>query len=113
MKAGPNWPSFEHLRVRHAEQLAGIAPGHYGALKVKSRRYVILRREDWDRMRADAQAVQDLAAALDLLTLAANAAATHQDEVTIRMLSGASGLCLPVVERFLEGKRPALDMGGS
>ncbi|MCD0164993.1 hypothetical protein [Deinococcus sp. 12RED42] len=106
MKAGPNWPSFEHLRVRHAEQLAGILPGHYGALKVKARRYVILRREDWDLMRADVQAVQDLAAALDLLTLAATAAAKHQDEVTLRMLSGASGLCLPVVEQFLERQRP-------
>ncbi|MCD0166807.1 hypothetical protein [Deinococcus sp. 12RED42] len=113
MKAGPSWPSFEHLRVRHAEQFAGIAPGHYGALKVKARRYVILRREDWERMRADAQAVQDLAAALDLLTLAANAAATHQDEVTFRMLNGASGMCMKTVGAFLERQRPALGGEGS
>lgn len=105
MKTGPSWPSFEHLRVRHAEQLAGIAPGEYGTLKVKARRYVILRREDWDRMHADLRAVRDLAQGLELLTLAANAAATHQDEVTLRLLHSASDLCLPVVERFLE-QRP-------
>lgn len=105
MKAGPSWPSFEHLRVRHAEQLAGVLPGRYGTLKVKARRYVILRREDWDGMHADLRAVHDLAGSLELLALAANTAATHQDEVTLRMLRSTSDLCLPVVERFLE-RRP-------
>lgn len=105
MKAGPSWPSFEHLRVRHAEQLAGIAPGEYGTVRVKARRYVILRREDWERMRADLRAVHDLVRSLELLALAANAAATHQDDVTLRLLRSASDLCLPVVERFLE-RRP-------
>lgn len=113
MKPGPSWASFEQLRVRHAEQLAEITPGHYGTLLIKKQPYVVLLREDFQRMQDDVRAMSEIAAALHLLTLAARAASTHQDETTIRTLSGVSGMCMKAVGEFLERQRTALGGEGA
>lgn len=61
LRDGPQWGSFEDLRVKPAENLAKVQPGTVGTLKVKSKSYRILEEHDFKRLEEAQAALEELA----------------------------------------------------
>lgn len=79
MKQVATWPSFETLRVKHAEQLSVVEPGTYARLNVKHRAFVVMNAADFEQMVA-------LRADLELLALNIGALEDNKSNAPVKCL---------------------------
>lgn len=101
LQIGPHWSSFEDLRVKHAEKLGQITPGTFGTLKVKRRNFVIVDESDFQKFEDVMAQLEHMLERFELVSNAAEAAAEHADEKTIRTLRSSLELTKRYLDKFV------------
>jgi hypothetical protein len=83
---GPQWSSFEKLRLAGGPGLDSIKAGTVATLWNKSRQFRILRDEDFQRLVGIASEVHRLKSGITIVLQAARVVARHKDEESVNLL---------------------------
>src|ERR1039458_8793062 len=90
---GPEWRSFEQLRLAGSTVLESIASGQVATLQVKSKTFGLLRDDDFQKLAGLASEVHRLRQGITIVVTAAKVVAKHpNDSDSIELLCRSASL---------------------